>query len=345
MEDGVRVTRCPHYVPSRPSGIRRILHLASFSLAAIVPAVGAAFGRDRPDVVVCVAPAMLSVPVAWLLARLAGAKLWIHVQDFEVEAAFATGLVGSGGLAARLARRLENRLLSLADRVSAISPQMCARLPEKGVPAARIAEVRNWANAPEPDPSHGLSYRTQWGLGERKVALYSGNIANKQGIEIVVEAARLLAHRQDLHFVICGEGPNRKALRARAAGLDNISFHDLQPAAKVGELLSLASVHLLPQIAGAADLVLPSKLANMLFSGRPVVATATPGTGLHAEVEGCGISTPPGNCAAFAEAIVGLLDDPDAAARMGTAARQRAVEHWSQDAVVYRLAGMVRGLT
>jgi colanic acid biosynthesis glycosyl transferase WcaI len=340
-EQGVLVIRCPHYVPAQPSGLKRILHLASFAFSALPPALIAAFGWARPQVVICVAPALLSVPVAWMLARISGARLWIHIQDFEVEAAFATGLVESGGMAARLARGVENGLLRLADRVSTISPQMCAKLLEKGIPAARVAEVRNWANAPEPDPAGGAAYRAEWGLGAQQVALYSGNIANKQGIEIVVEAARLLVRRSDLHFVICGEGPNRARLQELAAGLSNISFHDLQPAARVGELLTLASVHLLPQIAGAADLVLPSKLANMLFSGRPVVATALPGTGLHAEVEGCGVTTPPGDAAAFAAAIAALLDDPAEASRLGSAARARGIERWSQEAVLARLAGMI----
>ncbi|MBA3054084.1 MAG: colanic acid biosynthesis glycosyltransferase WcaI [Sphingomonadales bacterium] len=345
-EDGVAVIRCPHYVPATPSGLKRIVHLASFAFSALPPAFALALGKraSKPEVVMCIAPALLSVPVAWLLARLAGARLWIHVQDFEVEAAFATGLVGGGGIAARLARTLESRLLRLADRVSTISPQMCAKLLEKGVPAERVTELRNWANAPEPDPAGGAAYRTEWGLGNRRIALYSGNIANKQGIEIIVDAARLLAGREDLHFVICGEGPNRARLQALAAGLDNISFHDLQPAARVGELLTLASVHLLPQIAGAADLVLPSKLANMLFSGRPVVATALPGTGLHAEVEGCGVCTPPGDAAAFAAALADLLDDPGEAARLGAAARARGIARWSQSAVIARLARQLRTL-
>lgn len=343
QESGVAVTRCPHYVPARPSGLKRIVHLAAFALSALPPALGLALSRRRrPEVVLCVAPALLSVPTAWLLARLSGARLWIHVQDFEVEAAFATGLVGSGGLAARLARGVENRLLRLADRVSTISPQMCARLREKGIAASRVAEVRNWANAPQPDPAQGAAYRAGWNLGTARVALYSGNIANKQGIEIVVEAARLLAGRSDLHFVVCGEGPNRARLQELAAGLTNISFHDLQPAARMGELLGLAAIHLLPQIAGAADLVLPSKLANMLFSGRPVVATADPGTGLHSEVEGCGLATRPGDGAAFAAAIAALLDDPALAARLGAAARERGQSRWSQAAVLDGLDDLLR---
>ncbi|MFM5906260.1 MAG: WcaI family glycosyltransferase, partial [Novosphingobium sp.] len=287
-EQGVTVTRCPHYIPARPSGLRRIIHLASFAASAVFPALKAA--RRKPKLVICIAPALLSVPVAWLAAKAARARLWIHIQDFEVEAAFATGLL-QAGTAARLARWVENRLLRLADRVSTISPQMCARLEAKGIAAIRIVEVRNWANAPAPDPTRGAAYRAQWGLGDRRVALYSGNIANKQGIEIVVETARLLKDRRDLIFVICGEGPNRERLEGLAAGLSNIQFHGLQPAERMGELLALADVHLLPQIAGAADLVLPSKLANMLWSGRPVVATTVGGTGLHAEVSDCGIVT------------------------------------------------------
>jgi colanic acid biosynthesis glycosyl transferase WcaI len=123
------------------------------------------------------------------------------------------------------------------------------------------------------------------------VAIYSGNIANKQGIEIVVEAARLLRHRKDLMFVVCGNGPNRARLIESSADLDNIQFHDLQPRERLSDLLGMASVHLLPQIAGAADLVLPSKLTNMLASGRAIAATAEPGTGLAAEVDGCGLIT------------------------------------------------------
>lgn len=167
------------------------------------------------------------------------------------------------------------------------------------------------------------------------MALYSGNIANKQGLEVVIDAARVLSGRKDIVFVICGEGPNRANLQQQAKGLDNnIQFHDLQPAERMAEFLSLASVHLLPQRAEAADLVLPSKLTNMLASGRPVIATAAHGTGLHAEVEGCGINTTPGDGAALADAVVQLVDDPERRNRLGAAARERALERWSRPAII-----------
>ena len=335
-ENGVTVRRCRHYIPSNPSGLKRVLHHVSFTLSSLIPAVRAA-RRLRPHVVFTVAPSLLGIPAAWLAAKASGGKLWIHVQDFEVEAAFATGLL-TGKLASRLALGAENLLLRLGKQVSAISPQMVTRLAAKGVPASRTYELRNWANAGfAPDPAEAGRYRREWQLGNRKVALYSGNISNKQGIELVVEAARLLQAREDLVFVICGEGPNRERLARLCAGLGNVQLHGLQPAERMGGLLSLAEVHLLPQIPGAADLVLPSKLTNMLLSGKPVAATATAGTGLADEVEGCGLVTPPGDAAAFAEAIARLADDPQLAATFGQTAQLRAAERWNREAILHRL--------
>ena len=336
-QDGpVDVTRCPIYVPAQPSGFKRIIHLASFMASALVPALRTVLDRrTRPDLVVAVAPALLGVLTAWLAARLAGARLWIHVQDFEVEAALATELMQETGVAARLARWAENRLLRLGDRVSTISPQMCARLVAKGIAPDRVFEMRNWADARfAPDPAGAAAIRTEWGLEGRIVTLYSGNIARKQGIEVLVEAARLLEHRSDIAFVICGEGPNRAGLERLSAGLDNIQLHDLQPASRMGAMLTMADLHLLPQIAGAADLVLPSKLTNMLASARPVVATTEPGTGLHAEVDGCGLVTSPGDAAALAQAITTLADDPVRRAELGKAAAVRAVQRWSKPTII-----------
>lgn len=346
VENGVTVTRVPHYVPENPIGSRRLAHHASFAASSYGPTMAAA--RRGADLVLAIAPSLMSVPVAARAAWAGGAPLWVHIQDFEVEAAFATNLVKGGGRAERVARAVEERILRSAAMVSTISPQMCAKLREKGVAPGNVFELRNWSNSAfAPDSSGGAAYRAEWNIGDRHVALYSGNIANKQGIEIVIEAAQVLQDRNDLVLVICGEGPNRARLAELSAGLPNVQLHDLQPAARMGELLSLASVHLLPQIRGAADLVLPSKLTNMLQSGRAVIATAAPGTGLHAEVEGCGILTPPGDVAAFAAAIREMIDDPQRRSELGEAARLRAQERWSRDKIIDRFeaqaAALVRG--
>jgi colanic acid biosynthesis glycosyl transferase WcaI len=338
-EAGVEITRCPHYVPAQPSGLKRIVHLASFALSALPHALRAALRGtgEKPDLVIAIAPALLSIFTAWLAARLAGAKLWIHVQDFEVEAALATGLMNEQNLPARLARWTEAAFLKRGDFVSTISPQMCAKLIARGVEPGRVFEMRNWSDARfAADPAGADTIRAAWGLTGKVVALYSGNIARKQGIEILVEAARLLQNRTGIAFVICGEGPNRAELERLAEGLPNVQLHDLQPAQKMGAMLTMADLHLLPQIAGAADLV-----TNMLASGRPVVATTEPGTGLYGEVDGCGLITPPGDAAALAAAISVLADDPGRRAELGQAAYNRAGQRWIKDPIIDRAVAAI----
>ncbi|HEY2892123.1 MAG TPA: WcaI family glycosyltransferase, partial [Dongiaceae bacterium] len=116
---GVDIYRCPLYVPNKPRGTTRLLHLLSFA-ASSLPVAMARSLIFRPDVVITIAPALVSVPGSWIAARLAGARAFLHIQDFEIDAAFALGIV-SGGPVRRLALALESWLLRRFDAVSSIT--------------------------------------------------------------------------------------------------------------------------------------------------------------------------------------------------------------------------------
>ena len=113
------------------------------------------------------------------------------------------------------------------------------------------------------------------------------------------------------------------------------------PAERLGELLTCADIHLLPQRADAADLVMPSKLTGMLASGRPVVATAHAGTEVAKVVEGCGIVVPPEDAAAFADAIAALANDAGRRSALGGAGRRYAEAHLGRGAVLGRFEAML----
>src|SRR3546814_16386029 len=100
-------------------------------------------------------------------------------------------------------------------------------------------------------------------------------MAQKQGIEMLIEVARQLAHRKDLTLIICGNGPNRAVLEATAQHVDNLLFHDLQPKERLNDLLNLATIHLLPPKADAADLLLPSKRSEEQRVGKEYVSTCS----------------------------------------------------------------------
>lgn len=334
---GLRVTHCPLYVPTKPTGPRRVLHHVSFAVSALPVTLWSALRRP-PDIVFVLAPSMISAPVGCLAAWVSRAKSWLHIQDFEVEAAFATGLLQEKSRSGRMALAFEAWVLRRFDRVSSISGPMVAKLSAKGVPARHTTELRNWADLGRIRPLTAPSpLRAEFGITTPFVALYSGNLANKQGLEILPEIARLLAHRTELTLVVCGEGPMRAKLIEHAAGQKNIRFFPLQPVEKLNDLMGLADVHLLPQIAGAADLLLPSKLTNILASGRPVLATTDAGTALGEEVQGAGLLTPPGDAIAAARNLERLLDDADLRTALGIEARRRALERWDMSAILQSL--------
>lgn len=330
----LRVVRCPLWVPARPAGLTRLLHLASFALSSLPVLLGQ--WRWRPEVVFVVEPPLFCAPGALLLARLCGAKAWLHIQDFEVDAAFDLGLL-SGARLQRMVLAGERWLLRRFDRVSTISRRMLALAQAKGVAAECLVLFPNWVDvlAIQPGgPKIGAGETAPHALRAELqieptalVALYSGNMGKKQGLEILAEAATRLRNAAGLVFVFCGNGVGRADLVAHCAGLPNVRFLDLQPLARLGELLTMADIHLLPQRADAADLVMPSKLTGMLASGRPVVATARADTELANAVAGCGVVTPPGDAAAFAAAITALAQDAPLRARLGAAARDYAVCH------------------
>ncbi len=333
--EGVRVFRAPIWVPQRPSGGKRMLHLASFAVSSL-PLLLQNLAW-RPHLIFCVAPTLMCAPGAAAFARLSGSMSWLHVQDFEVDSAFELGLL-RGPRMHRAASNIERILFRSFDRVSSISQRMVAWLREKGVAPGRALLFPNWVDTDAIRPmSYYSSYRRDLGIPQSAfVALYSGTMGLKQGLEVLAETAGRLAEQTNIHFIFCGQGAGYEELRNVCAGMRRVHWLPLQPAERLSELLSTADVHLLPQKRAAADFVLPSKLTGMLASGRPVLSTADPGTELAEWIEGCGDIVEPGDGAALAQRLLALSRDLQRCRDLGACARTRALTRLSRDIVMER---------
>jgi len=332
---GVDVWRAPLWVPSNPDGVKRVLHLMSFAVSSIPVMLRQTLWN--PDVVLTVAPAMACAPVGWLTARLCGATAWLHVQDFEVDVAFQMNLL-KGKRLKSLALGLERALLKRFDKVSTISSKMVDKLRQKGLDNETITLFSNWVDTAGVNPlARPSSYRQELGIKpEQTVALFSGTWGSKQNLLAIPAAARQLIHRQDIVFVICGDGVMRPELEAACKGLPNVKLMPLQPKERLGELLGLADVHLLTQSAEAEDLVLPSKLTGMLSSGRPVIATCRQDTELAHVVSHCGMVVAPDNVAALVQAVATLADSPDMRKELGGYARAYAEQSFAKEHILSR---------
>jgi len=245
-------------------------------------------------------------PVAILLAKLGAARSVFYVQDLEVDAAFGVGHIADKRWLRYLGKSLERGILHFFDKIITISGRMSRKLCEKGVPAERVAVVRNWVDLDAIYPLDRPSlYREMLNYSEDDfVVLYSGSIGAKQGLEVLLDAARRLVAERKIKFVVAGEGPAKKQLINTANDLPNVRFLPLQPYDRLNDFLNLANLHALIQVAGAADLVLPSKIAGMLASGKRVLITSDRDTEIADFVGKSVIMSPPGDPEALAAAIL-----------------------------------------
>ncbi|OIO68677.1 MAG: colanic acid biosynthesis glycosyltransferase WcaI [Zetaproteobacteria bacterium CG12_big_fil_rev_8_21_14_0_65_55_1124] len=342
--DGLYVWRCPLYVPAKPSGLNRIMHLASFSLSSLPIMIRQILWK--PDVVIVVEPPLFCAPSAWLVARLSRAKCWLHIQDFEVDAAFDLGIIPYAWMK-HMASAIERWVMRRFDAVSTISHSMLNSLRKKGVDEPIL--FPNWSDISSMrfDGSGRTLFRAKLGVGEGQcLCLYSGNIAVKQGLEILLEVAEKLP---DFRFVICGDGVNRKALQDEVDRLElaNIAFLPLQPLERLPAMLSAADIHLVIQRRGAADLVMPSKLANILAIGGPAIVTVEEDSELGRLAEGdnpCVFRCDPENAEKLETAIVQLYGNKDMVEKISINARVYAEQQIDMERVLGKFEQSLRDL-
>ena len=211
---------------------------------------------------------------------------------------------------------IEGFILKRSTKVSSISEGMKKKILAKRIDPSRYLMFPNWVDEAVIRPlGKEASLRGEFGLSlADQVILYSGNLGEKQGLEIIISAAKSFVSNRRVKFVICGSGGGKDKLTKMAldAQLDNVLFFPLQPYDKLSNLLAIADLHLVLQKASASDLVMPSKLTGILAAGGCPIVTAMPGTSLYEVIadHNLGILVEPESESALIAAITdGLAQD------------------------------------
>ena len=331
--NGVPVHRCWHFVPERVSAAKRILHEASFISTSFLRMLALA----RPDVYVVVSPPLALGAAAWKMGWLKRAPFVFHVQDLQPDAALKLGMLRQGWFT-RALLWLEAFAYAKAARVSSITRGMLDVFRSKGVPEEKLVYFPNaiaLRDAPPPPARGRFRERNHFGP-EEFLAVYAGNLGVKQGLDVLIEAARLVTDKR-VRIVICGAGAQRDVLAARVQelGLPNVSMLPLQEGEDYRSLLADVDVCFITQQAGAGNSFFPSKLLGLLAQGKPVIIVADPESELARSVGegGYGVSLPPGQPAELARVLDSFVADPHRLAAYATAGQQY-VQQWEKTAVM-----------
>lgn len=312
--DGVPVARLRHYVPSRPTGVRRAASELSFGLHAVVGRWG------HPDVVLSTSPALLSAALVQVRSR---AAFGLQIQDL-----YSVGISEMGGSSAvrSALTAIERHVVRTATGVAVIHNRFKSRVVgDLGVSEDRVAVIRNWTHVrPHQDVDAAVARRAH-GWGEDFVILHAGAMGEKQGLRNVIEAARVAGARgMPFRFVLLGDGSQRRALETAALGVRTVQFIDPLPDREYLEAMRAADVLLVNERPGVADMAVPSKLTSYFVAARPVVAAtgASSTTAEEIAASGAGLRVEPGNPDALVRALESLRVD---AARRASLARRGPV--------------------
>jgi glycosyltransferase involved in cell wall biosynthesis len=323
---GVEVRRRAHYVPSRQTALRRAVYEATFLFTGSMM-----LARPKPDVIVGVSPSLSGAALAAEFALRTGRPFGLILQDLMGRAADQSGIVG-GRAVAGLTAAAECWIARRASSVAVVAPDFISYLVDRGVAPDRIVQLPNWTHIAEPMGDRAATrLRLGW-ADDEIVVLHAGNMGNKQGLEQVVEAARIAAPGQaGLRFVLMGDGNQRSDLERRAAGLSNLDFRPFEPPETFPDTLAAADILLLSERPSVRDMSLPSKVTSYLAAGRPIVAAVAPDGASAALVSrsGAAVLADAGDSDDILRAIVSIQKDPSAPDRLGRAGRQFAAAELS----------------
>ncbi|KOG49549.1 glycosyltransferase [Streptomyces decoyicus] len=336
---GVTVHRRRHTVPPRQTALRRALFEASvLAHGAVAPP------RIRPDVVLTQMPSLAGGVLGGRLARQAGVPHVVVVQDLMGAAAEQSGIQG-GGRAAALAGAVEARVLRAAAVVGVVHESFVDRVTAMGVPRARVHVVPNWTHVEGPSGDRDQT-RARLGWSEKDtVLLHAGNMGLKQGLEVLVEAARLADQEAaPVRIVLMGDGNQRAHLQRLAEGVSSLSFLPPADAQEFPDVLAAADVLAVTQKASVLDMSLPSKLTSYFMTGRPVIASVAAEGGTAQEVlrSGAGSVIAPEDPKALLAEVRALADDPERALRLGARGPQYVEQRLSSRAGLERITALLR---
>jgi colanic acid biosynthesis glycosyl transferase WcaI len=275
------VYRCPAFIPKVPTGKNRLLQETTFYISAFFVIVNLLF-KKKIDYAIGVAPPFHTVILARFYRFFKRAKVIYHIQDLQIDTAEELGMLKNRALF-NILYKLEKRQFRKADFVSSISDGMIKKIRNKV--ERKVVFFPNWVDTSDFYPLPGREkLKLKWGYTDNDfVCLYAGGIGEKQGLEVVVHAAKILQQNKEFKFIICGSGQYKETLEKLAADLqlDNLSFLPLQDKSVFNEFLNMGDLHMVIQKSKASELALPSKLTAILAVGGVSVITALPGTSLH----------------------------------------------------------------
>jgi glycosyltransferase involved in cell wall biosynthesis len=330
--------------PYRRNDWRRLASMLSFgAMAAVSVSVRRSLGRS---VLIGSSPHLFAAFGTWLAATLRRHPFVFEVRDLWPETYVEMTGASPASVQVRVLRWMADLLYRRSSAIIVLAEPNAKAIADRGADPAKIVYVPNGVDL----ASFELVPRGARGLDEPIRFVYAGAHGPANGLDVVVEACRLLAHREssDVEVVLVGDGPAKGGLVARVEelGLSNVTFRDPIPKSQIPALFSTVDAGLM--VLADTELftygVSPNKLFDYLAADLPVV-TNVPGLVADVVVEAdAGVTCAPGDPAALAHAMDALAGSIRRADARGSTGRAYVAAHFDRAVLAARVDDLLRGL-
>ena len=286
--------------------------------------------------------------VAFLVCKLRGARLILRIEDVYPDAMIAAGMVGRDSFVVRMLNVLHRFLYSNVDRVIVLGRDMLQLVEGKVLrKAGHISIITNWADVDTVLPGERTSnpLLQRYGLTEKFVVQYSGNMGRTHDLESLVACARILEKEQAVQFLFIGSGAKEQWLRKTTEELrvSNITILPPQPRSELKISLNACDLAVISFVPGMSGVSVPSRMYNILAAGKPILALAGADSELARLIveEGVGFVVPPGSPDLAARAIIEAVTNRPALEAMSRRARTLVVERYSHHHIMAKFEDLL----
>lgn len=285
--------------------------------------------RWSPDVPVLVFSNPPLAPwLAYLLKKIQGRRYFVMIHDVYPDLLVELEKMRSSNPIASMWRGLNRAAYENAERVLTLGDRMADRIGDQmevsRTPAKIISVVPPWADTEKikPLPKEENDFARTHGLLNKTVVMYSGNMGHGHDIETILEAARRLRSREELHFMFIGAGPKWSLVEdaIRSEDFPNVTLLGWQAEEVLPYSLAAADVAVVSIEKGVEGISIPSKAFSFLAAGVPILLLSQRNSELAALIEQnqCGWIAEPGSVEGFLDVLDAVLECP-----LETAAFQR----------------------
>jgi glycosyltransferase involved in cell wall biosynthesis len=347
IHNGVEIRRCWSTTFDKNRLLGRMVNVVTTCLSMFLVLLRRV--RKDDDVLVVTNPPMLPF-VVLAACRLRGARCCLRIDDVYPEAMIHAGLIKPHGLVATLVNWMNCRLFRRMQRIIVLGRDMQRLVEQKlGSRSEKVVVIPNWADLDSVVPGERRKNKLlhEYGLQDKFVIGYAGNIGRVQGIEVLFEAARLLKDVPDVHFVFVGSGQKVTWLKRAVAEarLENITLPGPRPRADQADFLNGCDIGIISLVRGMSGAGVPSRLYNVMAAGKPVIAAvdADSEPALVVNEESIGWVVPPDQPDKIVAAILDAKSNRQRLGDMGTRARQAAEKKYSRERVIKAYENLIGG--